>query len=668
MGRIIVLDELTARMVAAGEVVERPASVVKELVENSLDAGAGRIAVEISGGGVEMVRVTDDGCGIEADDATLLTERHATSKLKDGSGLPRVMTLGFRGEALASIAAVSDLEVISRAAGEELGFRAYSKAGGPAVITEAARGPGTSVTVRSLFRNTPARYKFLRKDAAEAGGVADIVAKLALSRHDVSFTLTVNGRQAFATPGRGGALPAIRALWGAGFHSGMIEVRGEGPDLGASLEGFVSGGGVTRPTRDYQLLFVNGRYVRSKAFAAALDGAFAETVTKGRHPAATIYLSIAPESLDVNVHPAKTEVKFADERGIYRLIRGAVRDGVLKVADRAVEADAGRLAGEALGDAGSAVDADNGGHAGSAGGPRAYGGYGARGDAVGPGSGGRPAPVGSVAEGEAAFARAPEAPTGHGQGRQAQGAYGPVGADGDESDGGGADGGGAAEAAWAALGYGDAERGPALGREAAEGADAARRALSSRVLGQAFGTYALLQGGDWLYLIDLHAAHERVVYERLLDAGADRRAPSQDLLVPVGLDVTLSQMEAMAAHAGLIGQMGYAVEPFGETSALVRAVPAGMAAEASVGALADLLCLLEGTPDSQAVTDGIRKKAAYAVACRASVKAGDDLSEAELGALLGDLSKVGNLFNCPHGRPVIVRVGRKEIERLFKRA
>ncbi len=327
MSKIIVLDELTAAQIAAGEVIERPASVVKETVENALDAGATAITVEIKGGGIRFIRITDNGCGFEADDAVIAFDKHATSKITSGADLEQIQTLGFRGEALASIAAVADVELLSRTEADSMGIYVHIKGG--EVLDQGPKGcaKGTVLTVKELFYNTPARYKFLKRDQTEAGYVSDIVQKLAMANPQVSFRLISNGQEILRTPGGGDLRAAVYSIFGRETATNLLTVDYTEGDI--HIHGFVGVRDAVYGNRNRQIFYVNNRNIKSKLITAALDEAYQTVTMKHKFPFALLHIQVAPGKVDVNVHPAKTEVRFADEGAIYRAVLHSVSNALL---------------------------------------------------------------------------------------------------------------------------------------------------------------------------------------------------------------------------------------------------------------------------------------------------------------------------------------------------
>jgi DNA mismatch repair protein MutL len=574
--------------IAAGEVVERPASVVKEVVENALDAGAGRVRVEVRDGGATSIAVTDDGCGMTPAEARLALERHATSKLAGEEDLARIGTFGFRGEALPAIASVSRLRLRTRARGAEEGIELVVD-GGALVSERAAAGPeGTRVEVADLFAHVPARRKFLKSAATEWGHVAEWLARAALALPEVHFDVWRDGRAAFAWPAVRDPLERIAEVLSEDEAAALVPLE-RSAGGGVRIAGFASRPDHHRATAAGLHLFVNGRPVRDRLLRHAVLEAYRDWLPRGRYPTALVHVEVPLGAVDVNVHPAKWEVRFADPRALHHAVSEALKDAVA----------ARRWLAPAA--------------------------------AVAPAPGG-PAPpatrdrVGAPTGGDWLFApRAPGAPL-----------------------------------AVNASSSGEAE--PPVVRFA-----------DLAVVGQVLGAYLVVEGKDAVLLVDQHAAHERVLYERLraqwLAAGVDR----QPLLLPETLELEPAAVAALAEHAAAVLELGFEVEPFGASAVVIRAIPAllaGRAAAALVRGLADEL-RRAAAADAPAAP-GARMlpaadRALATLACHAARRAGDALPVAEQRALLDALDSIPWAPTCPHGRPVAVPLERGEIERRFAR-
>ncbi|HEX5504887.1 MAG TPA: DNA mismatch repair endonuclease MutL [Thermomicrobiales bacterium] len=581
--------------IAAGEVVERPASAVKELVENALDAGARRVRVEVRAGGRELIRVADDGGGIPRDELPLALQQHATSKLRSAEELARVATLGFRGEALASLAAVARVTIVSRPpaapGGHELAGHGAERAGPRPV----ACPPGTTVTVRDLFASVPARLKFLRAPATEHGVVARIVAAYALARPDVRFELVIEGRRALATDGAGDRLNALVSVYGAEVAAQMLPLDPAAPEVpGVTVGGYVSAPALSRAHRQGITLFVNGRWVQNRALGFALEEAYHSLLMIGRHPIAVVDIALPPELVDVNVHPTKSEVRFLDERAVGRAVSRATRAAILAHGHAAVP-------GFSLGANGAGAR------------PLFHHDAG-------------PAP---------AQPRLALDPTGRDAPPDAASHAPPPARD-------------------------DRPVGEPPPTAAPPG-----RLPPLRVLGQVGLSYIVAEGPDGVFLIDQHAAHERILLDRLL-AGAERAAPDAQLLLePLVLELTPPQAEALEACAGELAALGFAVEPFGGRAYAVRAVPAALTGRTrnlaeTVGAL-----LEEAAQGGQGLS--WLERLASVTACHSAIRANQALSLDEMRALVGQLERTTLPRTCAHGRPTMLQVGLGELALQFGR-
>jgi DNA mismatch repair protein MutL len=571
---IRVLPPEVARRIAAGEVVERPASVIKELVENSLDAGATRIAVEVLEGGLRLMRVSDNGCGIDAAELDLAFRRHATSKLP-ADDLAAVATLGFRGEALPSIAAVAEVEAVSRPEGADSGAMVRLEGGEVRELRAVAAPRGTSIAVRGLFRRQPARLKFLRSASAEAGQIATVVSHYALAYPEVAFSLTVDGRETFATAGSGSRREALAGVYGPGTAASMLEVTDRSEDH--ALEALVGAPAVSRASRSYITIFINRRWVRSRSLTFAVEEAYRGLLQTGRFPIAVVDLRLHPSEVDVNVHPAKAEVRLRDERRVFALVQRPIRLALAALAPPPFsEPAAWPRAATSISPRAGTTSADQ--------------------DAD------------TASPGTAATSVQPSLPA----------------------------------------------RIPVL-----------------RPLGQAGTTYLIAEGPEGLYLIDQHAAHERVLFERLRQESGAVSPPVQGLLAPLVLELTPQQESLLAALSGPMRQHGFEVEPFGPAGRnrgaggyLLRAVPAVMKADADPArAFLEVLDLLT-REDSPADP---RDRVAASIACHAAVRAGQTLSLDEMRDLLRQLEECELAQSCPHGRPTMLHLSADELARRFAR-
>ncbi|MFG1418721.1 DNA mismatch repair endonuclease MutL [Xanthobacter sp. V0B-10] len=620
--------------IAAGEVVERPAAVVKELMENAMDAGARAVEVVIRGGGRDLVRITDDGGGMGPDDLALCVERHATSKLA-GEDLLAISTLGFRGEALPSIGAVAHLTIASRPKGAPHAFEVRVDGGVVTPPRPAALGEGTRVEVSDLFFATPARLKFLKSDRAETVAAVDVVRRLALARPDVAVTLVAEDKPAQVWPARGrdaeGRAARLADVLGAETGRNVISVEGERG--GVVLEGLAGLPSYSKANSLSQFLFVNGRPVRDKLLMGAIRGAYADLLPSDRYPVLALFFSLDPREVDVNVHPAKTEVRFRDGGNVRALIVRTLTDALAARVPRTAGTIADRLVSLARAPELEEAPALSGAPARPAFAPGAW----ARAEALPRGgydwraSPARPPEVPAGADAVAEAARAAYAP-----GASAQGAFdiAPPSAD--------------ARADAAPVEPGDLDR--PLG--------AARAQLHE--------TYIVAQTREGLVLVDQHAAHERLVYEKL-KAGLGREGVArQGLLIPAVVDLDPAEAERLAEKAADLAALGLVVEPFGPGAVLVREVPA-LLRNADVTKLVRDLAEHTAEWDDALPLERRLLHVAATMACHGSVRAGRRLRVEEMNALLREMEATPNSGECNHGRPTFVTLSLKDVEKLFAR-
>jgi DNA mismatch repair protein MutL len=624
-----VLPEELASQIAAGEVVERPASVVKELVENALDAGSRRVDVQVRRGGKQALRVVDDGCGMTAAELELALQRHATSKLRTLEDLGAISTLGFRGEALPSVASVSRLSVTSRPADEVVGLRCEATPGAPPVLREVGSPAGTAVEVSDLFFNVPARLKFLKTDRTESAHVAETVLQLALAYPSIHVTLTEDGRRSLDLPRHGSLLERVRAALGRRGSGALHPVAFQ--QAGLQVDGVIGAPESAVASAKNVYLLVNGRAVRDRLLLRMLAGGYGELLERGRYPVAVLHLRLPDAVVDVNVHPQKLEVRFADPQRVASLVRRAVSEGIASAPwSEAAGVGAGRASSAArtyplrsaprsaprVGDAAAGADGS------------------------GPGSGPRGVPgrvsvhPGALAERWAPYGVPPQ--------RQ-EGAEGP---------------------AMSRATRGGEQRATAGSEAAAPPPPGSLR--HHRYLGQFLRTYLLFEGDGELVLLDQHAAHERVTYGRLREALAQGAVKMQRLLFPAQLRLTPAEAAVLDERGEVLGRCGLDVEPLGGQTAVVRGVPALLADGDPERMVRDVLHELMEGPAAASVERAL-ELAVATMACHASVRAGQWLGEAEVAALLEALEGVERSGHCPHGRPVVVRLGEAEIRRRFRR-
>ncbi len=641
MPDIQILSPHLADLIAAGEVVERPASVVKELVENAFDAGAHTVTVELRGGGATYLRVTDDGCGMTPEDAGIAFLRHATSKLHDEQGLEAIGTMGFRGEALAAISAVSHITLTTRRRGAPGGTHMTLDAGEIQDMYETGCPEGTTMIVRDLFYNTPARRKFLKTDRAEGAACAAAALRCALGRPDVSVRCIRDGEELFFSPGDNKLDSCVYSLLGRELAKTLLPCEGEVD--GVRVHGFISSPAAGRGSRAQQHFFCNGRWIRSAALQAALEQAYRNTLLVGRFPACVLYVELSCAAVDVNVHPAKTEVKFSHERAVFdavyygaRAALEAEKEPVATLSKTAAKPEPAPKADPFVPAAPKAAPAAAQ-HPPAPAAPtfapaRTY------------------APAASAEE--AVSFRSPTA-SAFAAPRVTPPPVFPA----------------PARTAPAAQPMPKPAVQTALEPEPAEQETPSPLARAvppetppARLIGEAMHTYILVEKGDTLILIDKHAAHERINFDRLRQNPAD--IPSQTLLEPLPFTPDASDAEVLQQHGDTLAELGFTLEPFGRSDYILRGVPAQIDAGDALPALEEICAQLRhgAHTDAQAVRDEVLKT----VACKAAIKAGWQTEPEEL-LRLADAVCAGEVKYCPHGRPVAVTLTRRELDKLFKR-
>lgn len=602
---IKILDKHIADKIAAGEVIDRPVSIVKELVENAVDAGASAITVQIKDGGRTYIRVTDNGCGIPADEVETAFRRHATSKITTEADLDCIETLGFRGEALASICAVSRVELITKTAGAKAGRRVVVESS--QVLENSATGcpDGTTVTVRDLFFNVPARYKFLATDASEARKVIDFVSRIALSYPDIRFSMINGSSRVFTTSGKGNILANIISIYGKDIGEGLIPV--EKSEGGFTLKAHVSSPDKTLPSRSRQIFCVNGRIISSSVLEKALDRAYAERMFKGRFPIAFIFLAMPAEKLDVNIHPTKRQIRFDKNCEVEDFVAEAIRNALkgekavpeITKNDGFVKEDSFTYKAEF-----------------------------------------NPQP----AETAAVMSHHTEQI--------------------DKTDD--------QEQVDIKSFLTTKRQEAAESEKLIETPDPVPEQVNRpfefedlTVIGSVFNTYILAQDDDCFYMIDQHAAHERVFYEKLMDQYNASDKFSQQMLMPLSLSVSSDVSATEDAWIDDVRAMGYDIEFFGNNTYIVREIPAFMEMGEAEDFLKDLFSEFSEKPD---LTNRSTLEKIITRSCKSAVKGGDVLDSSEITALINQLKACRNPFSCPHGRPTFIKMTKYELERMFKRA
>lgn len=636
MGKINVLDKHVAELIAAGEVVERPASVAKELVENAVDAGAGTVTVEIQNGGISFLRVADDGCGIAREDLSLAFVRHATSKIATSDDLNGIATLGFRGEALASVAAVAHVELLTRTEEELAGTHYVIDGDGEQACEDAGCPQGTTILVRDLFYNTPARMKFLKKDVTEGNAVAAVVDKAALSHPEISFRFLRDGKETLHTPGDGVLKSAVYAVYGKEFTAGLIPVRYELG--GVKVSGFVSRPSAARPNRSMQSFFINGRYVHTRTAAVALEEAFRGSLMTGKVPSCVLRMEIPLGTVDVNVHPAKMEVRFLNEKPIFDVVYHGVRTA-LNRGDTPSTLSLKRPAAEVF--------------------PRVESAEQTRLkplESVSSVKIFKPEPVSrfpQISPAEKNQSRAVNDFTADQSGPALDGIPFSQSAE-------------IPSEAAADTEKAEAESAPPTGPELSDARRSEESAepeeIPEKLIGEVFGTYIVLERGDTLVFVDKHAAHERLLYEKLKTESGD--AFRQMLLEPIPVALDKNEYSAVLESLDICEKAGFELEDFGSGTVLVRSAPMIL----GDGDVAESVMEIAGYLASNRNDVTTRKIdwLYHNVACRAAVKAGDSTSPQELAALARRVEREDVRY-CPHGRPVSFLLRRKDLERQFGR-
>ncbi len=661
MGIIRILDEHVANLIAAGEVVERPASVVKELVENAIDAGADNIRVYIEEGGLKLIRVIDNGKGMAAEDVPLAFQRHATSKVTDSRDLFHIRTLGFRGEALPSIASVARVECVTSPDRSGLGTLIAIEGGAVKRIEDARTAQGTDITVRDLFYHTPARLKYMKTVQTEFGHISDYMYRLALAHPGIAFSLWHQDKQVFSTPGGGDLQQTIAAIYGTATARAMLPVQAENADF--AMGGRIGKPELTRANRYGMTTIVNGRYVRSFPLQTAILQAYHTLLPINRYPLVVLQLTMDPSLVDVNVHPAKLEVRFSKERELMTFVEEELRKLLHRtnliprmqapqpkknvIQEQLAFYEAGRTPSAQAG-ANWPMEAREGSG-------RAASGYTARETSSTPGFAAPAASRPSAAPSGPAITTTAAQDAQHADKRKPLTRTPPVAK---------------APAQPQATARSEADVPASVWQPYVEVAETelpgeSRRLPQLRVIGQLHGTYIVAEDDSGLYLIDQHAAHERINYERFYRKFGQPVQASQELLVPITLEFTAAEAERLRDRAALFAQIGVYLEPFGGNTFIIRSVPEWMPKGEERELLLEMVELV--LQDKSLDIARLREKSAILAACKASLKANDHLSREEIESLLRQLGECASPFTCPHGRPIIVSFSSHELEKMFKR-
>ena len=664
MPKIIQLSPHIANRIAAGEVVERPASVVKELLENAVDAGASKVTIEIRDGGMTFLRVTDNGCGMAPEDARTAFKRHATSKLRTAEDLAAIGTMGFRGEALAAIASVSRIDLMTKTPGSLSGTSLKLEAGEIIEDTEVGCPDGTTIIIRDLFFNTPARMKFMKSDTVEGGRVAAAVQQQALAHPEVSFKFLRDGKQVLSTPGNGGLQAAVYTVYGRECAQ-MVKVDSRWEQY--SLTGYVSKPTDARPSRAMQTFFVNNRPVKSKLLIAALEEAYRNQIMVGKFPACVLHLTLPASAVDVNVHPAKTEVKFLAEKAVFDCIHYGVLGALNKQTDRP------EVKFKPVG--GGLLDAPHKSPAGGGGVPDAPRSSSPKKDffrtmtpeeyktfsaAVADAPQPKPQAAAAAAKKIPAPAALPlresvilpkareekSAPT------VSHTAPPPT-----------------PTLPATPPTFAQAAPAPRPAPKEAEPVETEQIALDMpaepqwRMVGELYNTYIIVEQGDEAFLIDKHAAHERILFEKL--KSNQEAISSQSLLTPIPVRLSPSAAAELLSNKDLLEELGFEIDEFGENTLLLRQIPMDLRPEDAPDAVETLAAdLLSGRRERK---DTVRDELLHTVACKAAIKAGWKNDEKELLAVAKAVMCREDLKYCPHGRPICVTLSKKQLEKQFKR-
>ncbi len=602
MPEIKVLSQETINKIAAGEVIERPMSVVKELVENAIDAGANAITVEIEDGGTTLIRVTDNGCGIARDEVETAFLSHATSKIRTAEDLARVDSLGFRGEALPSIAAVAEVELITKQKGALLGTRYLISDSGKGSLTEIGAPDGSTFLVRSLFHHTPARRKFLKTEKTEAGYCSALLERIALSHPDIAFQFISNGQVRLHTAGNASEKDLIYHLYGKEVASSLIPVEAENEHL--RIEGYIGKPEVTRGNRNYENVFVNGRYVKSNVLSRGIEDAYRTYLMQHQYPFTVLSFTLDGEEVDVNVHPQKTELRFREAEGVYEFVRKTLAE---KLSEKELIPEVPIAPQKAK---------EN--------------------QAISP---------------EQKKKAAPE-PFEEKRLRELR-AYVRESSPYEQK-----------------YEYRTEKRETALKQE--EKIEQQTLPFFSekakpeyRILGQAFRTYWIIEMGEKLYLIDQHAAHEKVIFERLMKRRREQQHPRQQISPPVVLTLSLSEETTLKTYLSDLEELGYEISSFGGNEYAITAMPSDILGLDEKQFFVEMLDDLTENGRLRD-TETLYMKIAT-MSCKAAIKGGDPISEAEFRSLLDEMLTLDNPYNCPHGRPTTISMTRYELEKKFKR-
>lgn len=623
MGDIVLLDELTINQIAAGEVIERPANVVKEMVENSIDAGATSISVDIKNGGITYIRITDNGKGIAQDDVKVAFERHATSKIRSSADLSTVTTMGFRGEALASVASVAEVELVTCTKESDIGNRILVKAG-DILEFEPWGGPkGTTITVKNLFFNTPVRYKFLKKDFTEAGYIEDIITKLALIHPEISFKLVSGGKQIISTNGKGDIIQTVFSIFGKEISDNVLNVEYSYENI--KVTGLVGKPQIARSNRSNQIMYINGRSIKDKTISAAIDEAYRTIIPSGRFAFTILNLEMPTELVDVNVHPAKLEIRFQKEQDVFKAVFHAVKQALL-------ENDLSRNAGKA-----------------------------------------NPYEIEKIVEQniekkEVLANNITQSSVSNGTVTFSEKKYDYVPTYNYSSS---------KENVVSETTKEEFEKNNKdvveLKEEKQiipdnvsifdkENKEEAKKEF--KYVGTVFDTYNIIEYLGEMYIVDQHAAHERVLFEQVKDSYYNDKRLSQMLLIPEVVTLTNKEADVIKRDMGMFEKAGYVLEEFGDNSFKITGVPYICM---DIGTKELFLDILDEMQGNRTGKDEIEEKFLSTIACKAAVKANMNLKDEEVKSLMTQVLELDNPFTCPHGRPTAIKMSKYDLERKFGR-
>ncbi len=632
MANIQVLDQITIDKIAAGEVIERPASIVKELVENAIDAGASAVAVEIKEGGISFIRITDNGCGIPREEVPLAFLRHSTSKIRTVEDLSTVASLGFRGEALSSVAAISQVELITKTRECVLGTRYLIEGGKEKKIEDAGAKDGTTFLIHQMFYNTPARRKFLKTAMTEASHVNELMIRLALSHPEVSFEFINNGQSKLHTSGNGRLKDVIYQVFGREVTQNLLEVDEAIPGL--KVTGYIGKPLISRGNRNYENYYINGRYVKSNIIAKAIEDAYKDFTMQHKYPFTVLHFVMDGNDLDVNVHPTKMELRFSRQQDVYNFVYMAVKNALSEreLIPRVEVPDARKID--------------------------------------------MPVPTTKTEKNLDYFMKKMQERVTSYHNQMSQAEVKDVHEVHREKE--------QVDRIREAVNYNKPNsieptvtpkqeiNTPVTPTEEKQLDLFEEKLLTKeaivqhKIIGQVFDTYWLVEFNEQLYIIDQHAAHERVLYEKTLHGMKERDYTSQYLSPPIILNLSMQEENVLKEHMDTFANIGFEIEAFGEASYAVRAIPDNLFGIAKIELLIEMLDSLVDGINSSVAPDLIAEKIA-SMSCKAAVKGNSRLSAAEVEVLIGELLKLDNPYHCPHGRPTIIAMTKRELEKKFKR-